>query len=165
MASNKKASPIGFDPLAWMKGGTGSPSAKPDANSKKTSVAPEAPKQEVTPAPVSAPAEAKPVRAESKPAAPVPPAGPKAIVLGESLTMTQVMPLYNELKQALTKQKQIVLEAAAVETVDAAGLQLLDALMREAQACQVEVSWREPSGVLSQSAKTLGLTDKLRLPV
>jgi ABC-type transporter Mla MlaB component len=105
------------------------------------------------------------VRAESKPTAPAQPAGPKAIVLGESLTLTQVMPLYNELKQALTKQKQIVLEAAGVEAVDAAGLQLLDALMREAQACQVEVKWHDPSAILSQSAKTLGLADKLRLPV
>jgi len=138
MASKKKASPIGFDPLAWMKGGG---IAKADASAKKT---------------VSEP--------EAVAATPAQPAGPKAIVLGDSLTITQVMPLYNELKQALTKQKQIVLEAAAVDAVDAAGLQLLDALMREAQACQVEVTWREPSAILAQSAKTLGLTDKLRLP-
>ena len=104
------------------------------------------------------------MRAESKPATPSQPAGPKTIVLGESLTLTQVMPLYNELKQALTKQKQIVLEAAGVEAVDAAGLQMLDALMREAQACQVEVTWHEPSAMLSQSAKTLGLAGKMRLP-
>jgi ABC-type transporter Mla MlaB component len=159
MASKKKASPIGFDPLAWMKGGG---AAKADTSAKKT--APEPMAVAVMPAPASAPAVAKPAPVETKPAAPAQPAGPKTIVLGESLTMAQLMPLYNELKQALTKQKQIVLEAAAVETVDAAGLQLLDALMHEAQACQVEVTWREPSAILSQSAKTLGLMDKLRLP-
>ena len=159
MASKKKASPIGFDPLAWMKGGS---TAKADASAKKTVSEPEA--VAATPAPVSAPVAAKPAPVEAKPAAAVPPAGPKAIVLGDSLTITQVMPLYNELKQALTKHKQIVLEAAAVDAVDAAGLQLLDALMREAQACQVEVTWHEPSAMLSQSAKTLGLAGKMRLP-
>lgn len=171
MARKTKASRIGFDPLAWMKDGSAGQSF-PKANEASKKVATEAaPKERVhqaspqnIPENDNAPGEAKVARARDKPATPPSGGDLKAFALGESLTITAVKRLHSELKQLLANRKQIVLDAAAVEEVDTAGLQWLDALMREAQARQVDVRWHEPSSALSQGAKALGLTAKLRLP-
>jgi ABC-type transporter Mla MlaB component len=170
MARKTKASRIGFDPLAWMKDGTAGQSS-PKANEASKKAATEAPKERVHRAPPrnipendNAPGEAKVARAQDKPATPPSGGDPKAFALGESLTITAVKRLHGELKQLLANRKQIVLDAAAVDEVDTVGLQLLDALMREAQARQVDVRWHEPSSALSQGARALGLTAKLRLP-
>jgi anti-anti-sigma regulatory factor len=170
MAKKTKTSRIGFDPLAWMKDDAAEQSsAKADATPKKAAEA--ATKQcahQAAPRSVlengNASSETKTARVGDATAAPSAGSDPKAIALGESLTIKDVKRLQDELRGALANRKRIVLEAASVENVDAAGLQLLDALMHEARTRQVDVQWRDPSVVVARGAGTLGLTDKLRLP-
>ena len=171
MARKTKASRIGFDPLAWMKEGSAdqsSPEANEASGKAATKAAPKARAHRASPRNIpendNGPGKTRVARAPDKPATPPSGGDPKAFALGESLTMTDVKRLHGELKQLLANRKRIVLDAAAVEEVDTVGLQLLDALMREAQEHQVDVRWHEPSSVLSQGAKALGLAAKLRLP-
>lgn len=171
MAKKTKASRIGFDPLAWMKDGAAEqPSAKTDAAPKKAAAEQAAgqhrhrePSRDVREND-SATKAAKVSPDGDKPATPSSDGGPATVVLGESLTIKDVGRLQDELKQALASSKGIALQAASVESVDAAGLQLLDALMQEARTRRVDVQWRDPSGVLVRGARTLGLADKLQLP-
>jgi anti-anti-sigma regulatory factor len=58
----------------------------------------------------------------------------------------------------------VVIEAVDLARTDAAGLQLLYAVVTAARAAGAQVSWREPSPALRAAAATLGLADLLALP-
>jgi len=67
------------------------------------------------------------------------------------------------LLQAIAGGQQLVLEASHIERVDAAALQLLAALFRDAGPRGLEVSWSNPSESLTYAAKLVGLDGVLRL--
>jgi ABC-type transporter Mla MlaB component len=155
----KKKHRLGFDPLAWMKDPTANrspptgPSAAPDAG-RVTEPAPAQALSATAPASPGLPPAAAPGRAES-------------IRLCEALTRANVRALYDELKAALDKaaaargERALTLEAAAVESVDGAGLQLLAAFARAAKARGVAIRWREVPGALREDARRLGLDESL----
>ena len=60
--------------------------------------------------------------------------------------------------------KSVVLEAGALQRVDAAGLQLLTAFLHSALARGIHVEWRSPALALRAAARHLGLETALRLP-
>lgn len=129
---------IGFDPLVWMKD-----SAEQEALSGEEEPEP-----------------SDPATAHSALRAPDSPA---VVALGETLTIEQAAPMHSELGRHL-HAKSVVLEAGALQRVDAAGLQLLAAFVRTAQARGVLVEWRSPAPVLCAAARHLGLGTILRLP-
>jgi len=145
MADKKKGS-IGFDPLAWMKGGS-----EPAETAREPKV--ESRAQAETPHPVPAAVQ------ENKPSAP---AARGHIALGDSLTIEQVAALHADLSSRLD-ERNLVLEAGRLTHVDTAGLQLLTAFIRAAEGRGARVEWRAPQAALRESARRLGLEGVLHL--
>lgn len=67
------------------------------------------------------------------------------------------------IQQAMAEGKNIVLQAGSIERIDAAALQLLAALFRDAGHKGVNISWNNPSEPLKYAAKLTGLTKNLEL--
>ena len=86
------------------------------------------------------------------------------IACGESLDISQVQALHEQLKQVLQYGDDVRLDAASVERADAAALQLLYAFVQEAGANGVTVQWHEPAAALYDAARLLGLEAGLALP-
>lgn len=138
--AKRNDSVIGFDPLAWMKGGAEPPAAVP----------PQAPE------PVTIPAAPAPV-AVGTPAADV-----SSVSLGDILTIAEVTAMHGELGRHLGAGC-VALDAGALQRVDAAGLQLLTAFVRAADSRGTKIEWRSPSAVLRDGARRIGLTAALCL--
>ncbi len=62
------------------------------------------------------------------------------------------------------KMATVKLDAASVEKIDTAGVQLLAAFQRDAREGGCEVTWVSPSSVLRDAVQRLGLTNVLALP-
>ncbi len=136
MAKKTKSS-IGFDPLAWMK-----PGASPAVSTSESDPTPKAVAEE-TPAVAST-------------------AGPTMLALGDSFTIADVAARYDEWRRVLAGKGGVEIDATRLKTVDTAGLQLLAALARDAEARHVPLRWRA-SAMLTESAARLGLKETLRL--
>jgi anti-anti-sigma factor len=76
---------------------------------------------------------------------------------GEALNISNAANLYDQLQKALEKSSAIELDAASVEKVDTAGLQVIVALGRELEKSGGSIVWKNPSDTLMQAATTLGL--------
>lgn len=83
---------------------------------------------------------------------------------GDVLDISRAADFHQELKTALGKGGAIVLDAAEIERIDAAALQLCTALFRDAAARKVQAKWLTPSDALMRSAALLGLSQQLGLP-
>ncbi len=86
-----------------------------------------------------------------------------AIVFDGSLDISCAGQLRGQLQQALTSNQPVVLDAANVERVDTAALQVLTAFFKDAGAQKLEVQWKEPAQTLVNAAQLLGLRDSLLL--
>jgi ABC-type transporter Mla MlaB component len=109
---------------------------------------------------------ALPPRLETMPKRSTAAARPKresALALAADCRVSQVDELKAKLSRALAQKAPVVLDASAVKQVDAAGLQLLAAFVRERQAKDRTVEWRDPSPPLVDAARRLGLAAMLRL--
>ena len=71
--------------------------------------------------------------------------------------------LAETLKTALAQSGPITLAAASVARIDTAALQLLCALVKEAQQRGREVIWQSPSAAMLESARALDLSRHLGL--
>ncbi|MCP4289876.1 MAG: STAS domain-containing protein [Gammaproteobacteria bacterium] len=80
-----------------------------------------------------------------------------------SLTIAEVSGLQETMLGMLNDGKAIKLSGGDVAQVDAAGLQLLAALMKEAVQRMTEVQWIEASAELRTAAAQLGLDSALQL--
>jgi anti-anti-sigma regulatory factor len=85
------------------------------------------------------------------------------VTLADSLDIAQVQTLHATLREALARAQPVALDAAAVQRVDTAALQVLAAFVRTAQARGVAVSWRTVPESLTRAAGLLGLRDVLGL--
>ena len=85
------------------------------------------------------------------------------IACGESLDISRVHELHEQLKQVLQYGDDVRLDAATVERADTAALQLLYAFVQEARANGVTVEWHEPATALYDAARLLGLEAGLGL--
>jgi anti-anti-sigma regulatory factor len=86
------------------------------------------------------------------------------LALDNSIDVSRVDELRKDLAQILSERgSAAILDAAQVERVDAAAMQLLACFWREARAQKRDVQWRQPSAALLRSARLLGLTDAVGL--
>ncbi len=88
---------------------------------------------------------------------------PCALVLGSSLNIDDIAALADRLREEV-QGDEVVVDAAAVETVDSAGLQLLAALVRSTQSRGGQVHWSGVAPPFTEAATTLGLGDMLGIP-
>ena len=86
-----------------------------------------------------------------------------AIVLEGSLDISGAGGLRERLARALDTQQPVVLDAANVERVDTAALQVLTAFFKDAAAQQHDVQWKTASAALCNAAGLLGLQESLRI--
>lgn len=88
------------------------------------------------------------------------------VVFSDSLDIAAIQPLYRQLEAALAApQSELILDAAQVSRVDAAGLQTLVMFYREARTQGYPVRWKNPSSVLSREAEWTGLADWLEFKI
>ena len=85
------------------------------------------------------------------------------IACGDSLDISGVGELHQQLSKALKAGRAVTLDASQVQRADAAGLQLLAAFCQSARSRGVTVTWRQPPEVFNQSASLLGLDDILAM--
>lgn len=83
---------------------------------------------------------------------------------GEILDISRVAEFHQVLKDAIGKGSEIVLDAAEIERIDAAALQLLTVFLRDATARKVQAKLHIPSDALIKAASLLGLNQELGLP-
>jgi len=88
---------------------------------------------------------------------------PQIVNCQDSLDISIVTDLGNELKLALDNGQSIQLQAAEVGKADAAALQLLCAFFLDAQVHGIDVEWIEPSEQLVAAASLSGLDEHLGL--
>ncbi len=91
------------------------------------------------------------------------PGVPAAIQLPSSLTIRGVRELKKQLASSLTGG-DLGLDAAAVNEVDTAGVQLLLAIRRHVVAQGGTVTWSGASELLRGAVRALGLSQELALP-
>jgi anti-anti-sigma factor len=83
--------------------------------------------------------------------------------LGKVLTIAQVAEWHQKLTGIFDLRETISLNGGDIEKIDSAGLQLLVALKKEAEAAGVEMRWSAASGLLKRNANQLGLGAMLHL--
>ena len=88
----------------------------------------------------------------------------EVISCGESLGISMLHELQDSMKQALASGLPVEIDASAVERVDAAGLQLLCAFVRDAASSGREIRWSGITGALAASARLLDLHNLLDFP-
>lgn len=79
------------------------------------------------------------------------------------LDVAAAVTLHRQLLDALKTQQPLEINVQAVRRVHAAVLQLFLGLITEAQARATPVHWRNPSPAFLESARLLGLADRLGL--
>jgi anti-anti-sigma regulatory factor len=87
------------------------------------------------------------------------------IYCSPELTISGAQDLYDTLQSALRAPGPVVLDATQVTRIDTAGLQMLCAFVRDAQASGMVVQWRQPSPALENAARLLNVRTCLALPV
>jgi len=96
---------------------------------------------------------------ESKERAAEPVAGD--IVLEGSLGIAEAEAMHQTFSQILDAQVDISIQSEDLSRVDAAGVQLAYAFIKEAKARSVAVKWESVSDALLEAASALGLNDKM----
>lgn len=86
------------------------------------------------------------------------------ITLKSVLAINDAKTMSGELHQKLDANKNITIDAASVEMVDTAILQLLLSFVRKLRANGLTVSWNNPSKELVNRVEMLNLTDLLVAP-
>ena len=83
--------------------------------------------------------------------------------LGASLDIAHAAKLKTQLSALLEGDGDILLDGAAVERLDAAGLQLLASWFKHCKSHQRSCTWSQSSELLRESAAGLGLACALEL--
>ncbi len=87
------------------------------------------------------------------------------IECAEVLDISGVAEFHARCLEALEMQQNVMLNASQVDRVDTAALQVLGALIQDANTRKQTVQWETPSESLCQSAVLLGLSEILCLPI
>ena len=108
----------------------------------------------------------KPARAAASPSSPSPEKGPSGpIALRAECLIGTVDELRIDLSSHLTVESSVTIDAAAVERIDTASLQLLAAFIRDRRAAGLSVDWAGVPAAVAEAATLLNLTHTLGLPV
>jgi len=81
------------------------------------------------------------------------------IVLTGSLGIAEAEAMHQQFSAILDAQVDISINADDLSRVDAAGVQLLYALVKEAKSHSINISWASASDALKDAATTLGLSE------
>lgn len=95
---------------------------------------------------------------------PPPPPAAATITLAANCSVKDAAALKTSLCAAVESPDSVVLDAAAVERVDTATMQLLCAFVRERAAHSRAVVWRGTPSALTEAARLLGAQSLLGLP-
>ncbi|MFT4720578.1 MAG: phospholipid transport system transporter-binding protein [Candidatus Azotimanducaceae bacterium] len=85
------------------------------------------------------------------------------IALPERFDISAAEAVHQQLEDAMSQGKAVVLQAAAVTRLDTTGVQMLLAFFKEAKATDLDVSWEEPSSVIIQVCESLQLSEHVGL--
>ena len=85
------------------------------------------------------------------------------VVLPAALDIAHCVEIKASLEAALSEEADIALDGAAVEKLDAAGLQMLLSYFKHCQSLQRECHWKQSNELLQESAAGLGLAGELEL--
>ncbi len=83
--------------------------------------------------------------------------------IGDSLTIREVEQMHERLSALLEQSGVQTLNGGEIDSIDAAGLQLLGVFMQEVDSRALEIGWGAASDTLCQAAQQLGLTALLQL--
>jgi ABC-type transporter Mla MlaB component len=86
------------------------------------------------------------------------------IKLGGVLDVSQTRAAYQALNEALKRSLPVEVDAAQLERLDAAGLQLVTAFVQAARERHLRMQWSSVSAALQASAEFVGLVRALELP-
>jgi ABC-type transporter Mla MlaB component len=88
-----------------------------------------------------------------------------SVVIGcpEQLDISMVNELHELLSEQIGQCAAIEFDAGQVERADAAALQLLTVLSKDAKSQEISVKWRNPSETFKNAASLLGLQNDLGL--
>lgn len=83
--------------------------------------------------------------------------------LPENLTIAHVSHLHEQMESLInqTDHDAILIQAQSVTRADTAGVQLLFAFSKAAKEHSITLTWKNPSEVLVNAAKTLGIDSSL----
>lgn len=87
-----------------------------------------------------------------------------AVNCEESLDISKAGELHEKLLKALDEGRSVTIDAARVERVDAAMLQMLAAFVLDSRKKSVTFKWKSVSGEFRDSADLLDLAAVLELP-
>lgn len=85
------------------------------------------------------------------------------IECNDSLDVSMVADFKEMLKQAIGQNLPVVLDAAALERVDCAAMQLFAAYFLEGRSSGVSIAWRSPSEPLRRAAALGGFQEIMEL--
>lgn len=85
------------------------------------------------------------------------------IVCEDSVDISGIAELHNQIATQMVEGCTISLDASQVERIDTTGLQLFATLFNDAPSKNITVSWLNPSDALRTSARLLGLEELLQL--
>jgi anti-anti-sigma regulatory factor len=80
-----------------------------------------------------------------------------SIKCADTLTIALVQEYYGKLDKALSEERAVIIEASAVERIDAAMLQLFCAYRFAAQEKGLALRWKGVSEAVDSSARLLGV--------
>ena len=87
-----------------------------------------------------------------------------AVSCGDSPGISTVRDLHDSLRHSLASGLPIEIDASAVESIDAAAMQLLCTFAREAAMSGHSIRWYRPTQALIRTAKLLQVQNLLVLP-
>lgn len=149
--NGKKHEPVmSHDPLADL-GGAPEPALVPEPESPVAETPPPAEAQAKEPEP-------EPVLQQvAEPAA----ASDSALMLDDALTIPDVAEVLERFRSSMDMGGALKINGAALEQLDAAGIQLICAAVKDARSQSMEVVWEGVSDHLRTSATLLGLASDL----
>lgn len=83
--------------------------------------------------------------------------------LDTELRIAQVQAISEKLHTLLKAKQPVLLDASRIELIDACGLQLLAAFVRDAERYGIELGWNSPSEPFRKAARLLDLEQHLKL--
>ncbi|MDQ6969444.1 MAG: STAS domain-containing protein [Mariprofundus sp.] len=83
------------------------------------------------------------------------------LVLEGSLGIAEVESMHQSLSQILDAHVDVTIQSESLSRVDAAGVQLIYAFVKEAKSRSISVKWESVSDTLVETATMLGLHDGL----
>jgi anti-anti-sigma regulatory factor len=85
------------------------------------------------------------------------------IALPDRFDISAAEAIHQQIEEALSQGKPVVLQAAAVTRLDTTGVLRLLAFLKEAKAAHLDVSWEEPSSTIIQVCESLQLSEHVGL--